>query len=109
MKFILVSAQGANTSSPFFYPRVKGEAEAALAKLALPALTIFRPSLLVGDRREKRGAEEFAIRSYRMLSSILPSSLRRRLGTEVSRLAEEIVAEALDLTTGMEIRSPIEI
>lgn len=108
-KFILVSAQGANASSPFFYPRVKGETEEALKQLSFPALTIMRPSLLVGDRDEKRPGEEFAIKAYRLLSGVLPESLQNRLGTRVSQLAAEIVEEAMNLSPGTHTRSPADI
>lgn len=108
-KFILVSAQGANADSIFFYPRVKGETEKALKDLSLSALTIFRPSLLVGERDEKRGAEELAIKTYRLLSKVLPESLDRRMGTKVMQLACDIVTEAKKLSTGVKVYSPIEI
>lgn len=108
-KFILISAQGANPDSLFFYPRVKGETERELRNLSLPALTIMRPSLLVGDRNEKRGAEGLAIKAYEKLSLILPNSLMKRMGTEVSRLATEIVKEANVFFPGTKIRSPEEI
>lgn len=108
-KFILVSAQGANPDSFFFYPRVKGETEEALRSLELPSLTIMRPSLLVGDRDEKRGAEEFAISAYRKLSKILPEGMNRRLGTKVSKLAKDIVAEARNPSSGFVIRTPKDI
>jgi len=57
---LLVSAMGANPRSPFFYYRVKGELENAVHALGCPSLTIARPALLLGDRREWRAGEEFA-------------------------------------------------
>jgi len=60
--FLLVSAIGANATSRFFYNRVKGELEDALRPLAFRSITIVRPSLLVGDRREFRFGEEMAKR-----------------------------------------------
>jgi uncharacterized protein YbjT (DUF2867 family) len=58
--FALVSAVGADTRSMFFYNRVKGEIEEAIAALQFPNFIIARPSLLLGDRRESRPAERFA-------------------------------------------------
>lgn len=60
--FSLVSSLGANPHSRFFYLRVKGELEQALADLGLPSLTIFRPSVISGDRGEPRPLERFAQR-----------------------------------------------
>jgi uncharacterized protein YbjT (DUF2867 family) len=60
--FLLVSAMGANARSPIFYNRVKGELEDAVRELGFPSLTIARPSLLLGDRQERRPGEEVAKR-----------------------------------------------
>jgi uncharacterized protein YbjT (DUF2867 family) len=59
-KFILVSAVGANPDSGNFYLKLKGETEAALKKLQYPALHIFQPSLLLGERSEFRITEKIA-------------------------------------------------
>ena len=50
--FMLVSAIGASARSRIFYLRVKGETEEAVAALGYPALHIFRPGLLLGQRAE---------------------------------------------------------
>lgn len=60
--FLLVSAIGASASSWFFYNRVKGELEDAIRALPYRSVTIIRPSLLLGDRPERRPAEEIARR-----------------------------------------------
>ena len=46
----VVSALGANAQSAVFYNRVKGEMEAAVARIGFDCLVILRPSLLIGDR-----------------------------------------------------------
>lgn len=56
--FLVVSAKGANSRSPVFYPRVKGELENELRKIGFPSLTIARPSMLLGDRKPPRPGEE---------------------------------------------------
>ncbi|ARN74250.1 NAD(P)H-binding protein [Oceanicoccus sagamiensis] len=58
--FSLVSAIGANPSSISFYSQVKGEAEAALMAEQFSSLSIFRPSLLEGQRDEFRLKETLA-------------------------------------------------
>ena len=60
--FLLVTALGASTESRFFYNRVKGELEDALRSVGFRSLTIVRPSLLLGDRREFRLGESLAKR-----------------------------------------------
>jgi uncharacterized protein YbjT (DUF2867 family) len=59
-RFLIVSAMGANAKSGIFYNRVKGEMETAVSQLNIPQIGVFRPSLLMGDRKEKRGGEKIA-------------------------------------------------
>jgi uncharacterized protein YbjT (DUF2867 family) len=59
-RFLIVSAIGASAQSGIFYNRVKGEMETAVSKLPIPQIKIFRPSLLMGNRTEKRAGEKFA-------------------------------------------------
>jgi uncharacterized protein YbjT (DUF2867 family) len=68
--FLLVSAMGANPSSRNFYSRTKGELEQEVESLGYPQLTIFRPSLLDGDRSEKRMVEQLALSLLRPLQGI---------------------------------------
>lgn len=56
----IVSAIGANSNSKIFYNKLKGEIEEALASLKFPQLFIYRPSLLIGKRKELRIAEKIA-------------------------------------------------
>jgi len=46
----VVSAMGADSRSPVFYNRVKGEMEDAVQGLGFETVVIARPSLLAGDR-----------------------------------------------------------
>lgn len=60
--FLLVSSVGASATSRGFYLRVKGELEEAVTALGFRSLTIVRPSLLLGGRKEFRLGEELAMR-----------------------------------------------
>ena len=57
---VVVTALGADVSSRVFYNRVKGEVERALSKIKIPTVIIFRPSLLMGQRKESRPLEHVA-------------------------------------------------
>lgn len=70
--YLLVSALGADSRSRVFYNRVKGELEEALASQGYPSLTIVRPSLLLGARREFRIGEAIAKR----LAFLAPAGIR---------------------------------
>jgi len=58
--FLLVSSLGADPKSRVFYSRVKGELEQALTGVGFPSVSIVRPSLLLGPRKESRIGEEIA-------------------------------------------------
>ncbi|HMQ76414.1 MAG TPA: NAD-dependent dehydratase [Flavobacteriales bacterium] len=68
----VVSAVGADARSAFFYNRVKGEMEAGLRALDLPALHVFHPSILTGPRTELRLGERIGIGLMGGLAPLLP-------------------------------------
>ena len=55
--FLVISALGANVRSKFFYNRTKGEMERDVLAEKLPQTYIFQPSLIGGERKEKRKFE----------------------------------------------------
>lgn len=75
-QYMLISSMGANKSSRFFYNQVKGETEEALAAVGYPALHILRPSILLGDRKEKRTGEKIAQNVMKMVSPLMVGKLR---------------------------------
>jgi uncharacterized protein YbjT (DUF2867 family) len=91
--FTLVSAMGANASSMFFYNQVKGRTEDDVKALELRSLSIFRPALLVGARREFRLAERIVVTTLVPLSRLLPTRAQKYLVTEAETLATRMVAE----------------
>jgi len=89
----LVSATGADPRSSVFYSRVKGEAEEALRALDFPRLLVARPSLLLGDRTERRAGEWVARKCLGPLRSVFPKAFRPVRDVEVARA---MVAAAFD-------------
>ena len=75
-QFILVSSLGANPKSSNFYSKLKGEVEEAIKDLKIPSLAIFRPSLLLGQRKESRFGESVAKIVMTTFSFVLPSKIR---------------------------------
>lgn len=59
-QFLVVSSLGADPKASAFYLRVKGEMERELHALPFEGLQLFRPSLLLGDRKEVRVGERVA-------------------------------------------------
>jgi uncharacterized protein YbjT (DUF2867 family) len=94
-KFLVVTAVGADPESRIFYNRVKGELERDLAALGLPELHVFRPSLILGERAERRVGERVAIGVAKPLGALMLGSLRRYrpIDATVVARAMAVVAE----------------
>ena len=56
--FSLVSSVGADSKSKNFYLKLKGEVEDKIREMNIESVSIFRPSMLLGKRKEFRFAEE---------------------------------------------------
>jgi len=86
--FSLVSSIGASKNSMVFYSRVKGEIEEAVSMLGFDKVNIFRPSLLLGNRSEKRTGEDVAKYTYKFFNALLP---KRYKGIEASIVAKAML------------------
>ena len=97
--FILMSAISASSSSTIFYNRVKGELEDALRDLDYPYLSIYHPSLLLGDRKEQRTAEALGIKAMPLVNRLLIGPLDKYRGIEAQTVASAMVNEACRLAS----------
>ncbi len=97
---LLVSSVGADADSSFFYPRIKGEAEAAVAALPFETVHLLRPSLLLGDRRETRLKETLAGWALRLLRPVLVGPLRKQRPIEARWVARAMMHLAEDPGSG---------
>lgn len=69
--FVVISALGAKKKSKIFYNRVKGKMEAAVLELKIKYTYILQPSLISGEREEKRLGESIMKFIMSMLKPIL--------------------------------------
>jgi uncharacterized protein YbjT (DUF2867 family) len=100
--FLLVSSIGASPTARGFYLRVKGELEVAIRSLGFPSVTVVRPSLLLGDRKEFRLGEEIAMR----LSWAFPRKYR---AVDVRDVARALVSAAVEDRLGVRVIENSEI
>ena len=94
--FNVVSAVGANSRSKSFYSSLKGELEEQLQKMNLGTLRIYRPSLLIAKRVDKRMMEGFFIKLFPMLKFILHGKFKKYSPIEVELLGKEMVRFAIE-------------
>ena len=73
---LFVSSLGADSNASSFYLSLKGDIEDAVEKLKLTSTSIFRPSVLLGNRNEARFMERIAqiIMSYLII--FIPSKYK---------------------------------
>lgn len=94
-QFLVVSAMGADLSSTFYYNRMKGLMEEQLIALDLPVLQIFRPSLLLGDRKEFRLGETVGAKVMSAFSWALVGPLKSIKAVRAEQVALAMVESAL--------------
>jgi uncharacterized protein YbjT (DUF2867 family) len=95
-KLVVVTALGADAGSSVFYNRVKGEVERDLRALALPELHVFRPSLLLGERAERRPGEAAAAALFKPLVTLMVGPLARYRPVRAGDVARAMLRVALD-------------
>lgn len=105
-RFFLVSAVGADPRSPFFYNRIKGQAEAAVAALDYAAVHIVRPSLLLGHRDETRPGEAIGQRLAPLLTPVLAGPLAKYRPIEAGAVAAHMRDLARGDATGVHVSHP---
>lgn len=94
--FNVVSVIGANSRSKSFYSSLKGELEERLQEMNLGILRIYRPSLLIAKRADKRMMEDFFIKLSPMLKFILHGKFKKYSPIEVELLGKEMVRFAVE-------------
>jgi uncharacterized protein YbjT (DUF2867 family) len=102
-QFLLVSAVGANPTSGNFYLRCKGEAEALIRTLPYKGFQIFRPSFLVGHRRERRPGEAVGIAVARLVSFAMVGPASRYRPIRADDVAKAMLAVASDAPPGIHV------
>ncbi|WP_163437063.1 NAD(P)H-binding protein [Fibrobacter succinogenes] len=74
--FLCVSAMGADSHSPYFYNRLKGQLEEGLDMIGFETLTLVRPSLLLGKHKDRRFGEELLQKTIGAHPEWIPAYVR---------------------------------
>ncbi len=102
-QFLVVSAMGASAKSSIFYSRTKGLMEEGLAKIGFESLYVFRPSFIVGNRKEERIGEKIGIAFSTILAPLMIGALRNYRPVKAADIAASMVKHALSGQTGKRV------
>ncbi len=98
--FLLVSSVGADSKSKNFYLKLKGEVEDKLREMKIASVSVFRPSMLLGKRKEFRFGEEVAKAISAPLSFLFPSKYKP---VKADIVARAMIAAAKKATPGFNV------
>lgn len=101
--FLAVSSMGANAKSRNFYSRTKGRMEDGLIGAGFHGLHVFRPSLLLGERKEFRFGEKAASVLMKVLDPVMIGKAALYRAVPGIKVARAMVNIALADTGGMHI------
>ncbi|MCF8422764.1 MAG: NAD(P)H-binding protein [Bacteroidia bacterium] len=93
-QFYLQSSVGADSKSKNFYLKTKGETENAIRKLDFESFTIFRPSMLLGNRIEFRFGETLGKLVMQFFSFLFVGRLKLYKAIDAKQVAKAMIYES---------------
>lgn len=100
-QFHLISALGADPNSGIFYNKLKGETERDIKEIPFRAIYIYQPSLLTGDRKEKRQVEKLAITLMKIINPLLAGSLKKYKSIQAITVAKAMINQTFKNEEGI--------
>ena len=99
-RFALISSQGADERSRFFYLRTKGKAEKKIAALGFKSLQIARLPAIKSEREQVRMGEIFTIWLFGLLPKFILTNYRPMSAKDI---ATAVIAAAQTEANGVQI------
>lgn len=108
-KYVIISSVGANAKSSNFYLHLKGDLENTLQELPYDSIHIFRPSILIGKRKEIRTGERIAQVISIVFSSLLWGALKKYRAISSEEVARAMLTAVQTEEKGIHIHEYIQI
>lgn len=89
--FVVISSIGASDNSRNFYLNTKGKMEESIRTFTFDNLSIVRPSMLLGIRRERRPLEEIGKMLAKVISPLFIGSLKKYKAIHASTVAKAMI------------------
>jgi len=103
--YLVVSALGANTKSNIFYNKTKGEMERDVLLEKISKTHILQPSIIGGNRKEKRIGEKIGLVLFKLLQPLFIGKLKKYRITEAEDIVQSMINLANSNTTVQMITS----
>ena len=97
----VVSSVGANENSSQFYLQTKGKLEQSLIRLSFDKLHIFRPSLLLGHRDEKRSGEDMGKIFMKIFGIFCIGPLKKFKAISAKKVSKSMITSSLSEDKGV--------
>jgi uncharacterized protein YbjT (DUF2867 family) len=102
LRYVIVTAVGADAKSRIFYNRVKGELEESLKQLPFSGgLRVLHPSILLGERTEARPGEGIAASVMKATAGLFVGGLAKYRAISAEEVARAMIAAATADGEGM--------
>ena len=101
--FLIVSSLGADANSSNFYLKTKGEIEQFLININFESVSIFRPSILKGNRAEFRLGEKIGLTIMNLFSFLFIGKLKKYKPIESETVAKGMFTAAQKNKLGVSI------
>jgi len=87
----LISSIGADSKASNFYLKLKGEIEEALTDLKFESTFIYRPSVLIGTRKESRPMESISQKLMPFFDLFMQGNLKKYHSISAKKVAEALI------------------
>jgi len=99
-RFAYLSAANANARSSVFYARLKGQTEDTLKTLGYADLSIFRPSMIIAERTQRRWLESLLFSVLPLIDTLMVGAFAKYRSIPVATLAKAIAILGCQPGTG---------
>jgi len=105
--FLVISSMGADAKSNIFYSRTKGEMEHAVLDQKIANTYILRPSLILGERGERRIGENAGAFVMKLTNALLVGKLKRYRAIKADCIAAAMIELANSLPDMQIVQSDV--
>jgi uncharacterized protein YbjT (DUF2867 family) len=91
-RIAVVSSIGAGSGSSNYYLRIKGEMEESILRLGFETISIVRPSMLLGERKERRAGEMVGKIAMKVFQPVMAGKFRKYRAIHGRDVAKAMIA-----------------